>query len=253
MSKIIFVFVIFTILPNRILSQQQIPSTLKGKVVADANATEGIYIINLKTEKATVTDENGYFFIEASVCDTLMFSSIQFKGLKIELSPNDFSKGLLIVKMKPIMNQLKEVLVFQYKNINAVALGIIPKGQRSYTAAERRLKAATGYDARIGLNTSLSIDPLLNLFSGRAAMLRKELEVERKEILIQQIANLFDENYFLFRLKIPREYIKGFQFYIVENTSFVSTLQSKNKSMITFLIGELALKYNTIISDEKQN
>jgi len=71
--------------------------------------------------------------------------------------------------------------------------------------------------------------------------------------LIQQIANLFDENYFLFRLKIPREYIKGFQFYIVENTSFVSTLRSKNKAMITFLIGELALKYNEIISDETQD
>lgn len=253
MNRVLFAFVIFTIVSNRIIGQQLIPETLKGKVVADANNTKGIYIVNLKTEKSTVTDENGYFFIQASVCDTLMFSSTQFKGLKIELSPNDFSKELLIVKMKPFMNQLKEVLVYQYKNINAVALGIIPKGQRSYTPAERRLKAATGYDARIGLNTSLSIDPLLNMFSGRAAMLRKELEVERKEMLIKQIANLFDEDYFLIRLKIPREYIKGFQFYIVENTSFVSTLRSKNKSMIAFLIGELALKYNKIISDEKQN
>jgi hypothetical protein len=91
------------------------------------------------------------------------------------------------------------------------------------------------------------------MFSGRAAMLRKELEVERKEILMQQITDLFDEEYFLINLKIPREYIKGFQFYIVENTSFVSALRSKNKSMITFLIGELALKYNKISSDEKQN
>jgi len=91
------------------------------------------------------------------------------------------------------------------------------------------------------------------MFSGRAAMLRKELEVERKEMLIKQIANLFDEDYFLIRLKIPKEYIKGFQFYIVENTSFVSNLRSKKKSMIAFLIGELALKYNKIISDEKQN
>ncbi len=253
MNRVLLVFIIFTVVPNCTLGQQKTLETLKGKVVAESNSTEGIYIINLKTEKATVTDENGYFHIQVSVCDTLMFSSTQFKGLKIELSPNDFSKELLIVKMKPMMNQLKEVLVYQYKNINAVALGIIPKGQRSYTPAERRLKAATGYDAHIGLNTSLSIDPLLNMFSGRAAMLRKELEVERKEILMKQISTLFDEEYFLINLKIPKEYIKGFQFYIVENTSFVSTLRSKNKAMITFLIGELALKYNKIISDETQN
>ena len=253
MFRVLLVFILFIFIHNGVLGQKQVIETLKGKVVAPANNTAGIYIVNLKTEKGTVTDENGYFFIQAAVCDTLMFSSTQFKGLKIELTSNDFSKELLIVKMKPMMNQLKEVMVFQYKNINAVALGIIPKGQRSYTPAERRLKAATGYDAHIGLNTSLSIDPLLNMFSGRAAMLRKELEVERKEILMQQITDLFDEEYFLTNLKIPREYIKGFQFYIVENTSFVSTLRSKNKSMITFLIGELALKYNKISSDEKQN
>ena len=52
------------------------------------------------------------------------------------------------------MNQLKEVIVFQYKNINAVALGIISKNQRGYTPAERKL--ATTSSGRLN---PLGLDP----------------------------------------------------------------------------------------------
>ena len=240
MNKILLAFIVFTIVPNVAIAQEPLRKILKGKVIADANDLEGIYVINLKTEKSTVTDSNGNFSIPAAVCDTLMFSSIQFKGVKIELSEVDFDKDLLFVKMRLLMNQLKEVMVFQYKNINAVALGIIPKGQRSYTPAERKLATA-----------SSGLDPILNLFSGRLAMLRKEVEVEKKEILLHQIENMFDKEFFVNNLKIPEEYIKGFQYYIIENTSFVTILNAKNKSMASFLIGELAIKYNEIICDEK--
>lgn len=212
---------------------------------------EGIYVINLKTEKSTITNEGGYFLIHAAVGDTLMLSSVQFKGVRIALSEDDFCKELFFVKLTPLITQLKEVMIYQYKNINAVALGIIPKGQKSYTPAERRLKAATGFDARIGLNTSLSIDPLFNLLSGRTAELLKNVQVERKEYLLKRIGDMFDNDFYINKLKIPEEYIKGFQYYIVENTSFVSTLTANNKAMATFLMGELALKYIDIIANEK--
>lgn len=246
MNKILLALIVFTIVPNIAIAQEPVRKILKGKVIADAHDLEGIYVINLKTEKSTLTDSNGNFSIPAAVCDTLMFSSIQFKGVKIEISAADFDKDLFFVKMRLLMNQLKEVMVFQYKNINAVALGIIPKGQRSYTPAERKLATASS-----GRLNPLGLDPILNLFSGRTAMLRKEVEVEKKEILLHQIENMFDKEFFVNNLKIPEEYIKGFQYYIVENTSFVTILNAKNKSMASFLIGELAVKYNEIICDEK--
>ncbi|PWA06517.1 hypothetical protein [Flavobacterium psychrotolerans] len=251
MDKILIAFIVLTILPNKMVGQTPIHRILRGKVSADVHNMEGIYVINLKTEKSTITNEGGYFSIPATVGDTLVLSSIQFKGVKIALSEDDFCKELFFVKMMPLMTQLKEVMIYQYKNINAVVLGIIPKGQISYTPAERRLKAATGLDARIGLNTSLSIDPLFNLLSGRTAELLKNVQVERKEYLLKRIGDMFDNDFYRNKLKIPEEYIKGFQYYIVENTSFVSTLNANNKAMATFLMGELALKYIDIIANEK--
>lgn len=252
MNKLLRIILILTALPFCMVAQQTERKILKGKVTATVSNLEGIYVINLNSEKSTTTERSGYFNIPVTVGDSLMLSSIQFKGIKVVITELDLKKELFFVKMHPLMTQLEEVTVFQYKNINAVALGIIPKGQKSYTPAERRLRTATGLDARIGLNTSITIDPLLNLLSGRTAELLKNIEVERKEFLLQKIQNQFEKDYFISKLKIPEEYVKGFQYYIVENDRFVTLMNSKNNTMTTFFMGELAVAYLEIITREKK-
>ena len=52
------------------LSNGQVTTASKkinGKVTADYNDLESIYIVNLKTEKSTLTERGGYFSINASV------------------------------------------------------------------------------------------------------------------------------------------------------------------------------------------
>ena len=251
MHKYFFAFVVFSIVPNKMLGQESVRKNLQGKVSAYANNLSNIYIINIQTEENAITEDNGYFNIRAKVGDTLMFTSTQFKGRKLAIAEDDFSSELLLVKLQPAMNQLQEVQIYQYKNINAVALGIIPKGQRTYTPAERKLKSATATDAQFGLNTVVTIDPLFNFLSGRTAELKKNLIIERKEALLAQIEALFEKEYFTEKLKIPEEHVKGFQYYIVENPRFVQTLYAKNKSLATFLMGELATKYAEIIATEE--
>ncbi len=240
------------IIPLAISAQQPVRKNLKGKIVADANNLDQIYVLNLKIQDAAMTHNGGFFVLPVAVGDTLMLSSTEFKAVKVVVKEEDLSTALLLIKMQPLMHQLNEVMVFQYKNINAVALGIIPKGQRTYTPAERKLRTATGLDAKIGLNTSLTIDPLFNMFSGRTAMLKKELVVERKEFNIDKIQNMFTEEFFTGKLKIPSEYIKGFEYYLVENNKFVTVLNTKNKPLATFMMGDLAAKYLEIIDCEKK-
>ena len=82
-------------------------------------------------------------------------------------------------------------------------------------------------------------------------MLKKELEVEKKEHLLSIFGALFDDTYFTKTLKIPVDYIKGFQYYCIEDKNFGEVLKSKNKTKIEFLIVPLAVKYNETISGEK--
>jgi len=243
------IFSIFLFLTNLLHGQGTIaPKIINGKVTANHNELEGIYIINLKSEKTTLTERGGYFSIKANVGDTLMFTSIQFKSLKVEVKEKDFGEDLFFVKMETLVRLLDEVRINEYKNINAVSLGIVPANIKRYTPAERKLKTASDADAQFGTNTSVGLDPLFNWLSGRTAMLKKEVEVEKKETLLDKINDLFGEKYFKETLKIPEEYIKGFQFYVVEDLKFTEALNAKNKTMATFIMNELAVKYKELLA-----
>ena len=251
MIRIVYLFLAFV--ASNVFSQEMARVQLKGKLTADVTVLEGIYVINKVTAQASVSDKNGNFSILAKVGDTLIFSERQYEEVKIVLIQGHFDQETLIVKMTPVVNRLREVIV---KNgINAVSMGIIPKGQKSYTPAERRLNTATNLNASANAGSmmggSISADPLLNWFSGRTKMLKKEVAVEKKETNLRQLEHMYTIDFFVDKLKIPSEYVKGFEYYVVENEYFVSILKSKNLAMTTFLITELAIKYKEIIAIEK--
>lgn len=251
-STLLFIFVLIV---TSSFSQEFTRVKVKGMVKANSYDLEGIYVINLKTEQSTITGKDGVFFIDAAAGETLLFSAIHLKEFRVELSQNDFQKELFEVKMELRINQLNEVLIKRYDYINAVSLGISPSGIKHLTQAERHLKTATGLNPTASAGSmaggSVALDPLLNLISGRTAMLKKELEAEKKLSYIQLLDYMFDERYYHNNLKIPPEYIKGFKYYAVDNVGFTNVLKQKNKTTIDFLLGELANKYLEIIGSEK--
>jgi hypothetical protein len=247
-------FIMF--LSTAALAQGSASSALKGKVNADGFNVDGIYVINLSTEKAVITDSEGYFAIDGRAGDTLLLSSVQYKSRRVVLTSENFENRLFFVKMEPIMNQLDEVVIRRYNNINAVSLGIIPANQKSYTAAERKLKTATGLNASATAGSmaggSISADPLLNLISGRTAMLKKELVIEKKEAYLAILDEMFDKDHYINNFKIPLDYVRGFQYYAVDNDKFTKILNEKNITTTEFLLGELAIKYKEIIARENK-
>lgn len=231
---------------TQLFGQTNIAEACHGKVNSDMSNLEGIYVINLNNENAAITDTKGYFSIKANVGDNLLFSSVQFKSVNKIISTQDLSH-LFFVNMHPIMNELREVVV-KRTSVSAESLGIIPYGQKKYTPAERKYAAASS-----GRLNPMGLDPLLNYFSGRTAMLKKELEVEKKEGYLVQLENLFDKNHYVNTLHIPSDYVKGFLYFAVENPKFTRVLKTKNRTSIEFLMSELAVQYKEIITADKLN
>jgi hypothetical protein len=237
-------------------SQSQDRSVINGKIAANTSDLEGVYVINAQTEAMTTTDETGAFSISAKEGDTLVFSSIQFKENKVLLIAENFSDLHFTVKLNMVMHQLQEVVIRNYNGINATSLGIVPYGQKKYTEAERKLHTATALNPTANAGSmaggSISADPLLNFFSGRTAMLKKEVAVEKKEAFMKLLEHMFSIDHFVNRLQIPLEYVKGFEYYAVENDKFTVILNSKNKTSTEFLLAELAVKYKEIIAIENK-
>jgi hypothetical protein len=232
-------------------AQEPVRKTLNGKVTASISDLDNIYVVNLKTENGTLTQRGGYFSIAAAAGDTLMFSAVHIIGKRVAIGTYDLEKELYFVKVEPMVTQLEEVKVDEYRSISAESLGIVPKGQKKYTPAERKLATATGLsgDTNSGA-AAVGMDPLLNWMSGRTAMLKKEAEVEKKELWLKRLTDMFEENYFVETLKIPLEYVDGFRRYLVEDEKFLANIKSKNKTMAAFLLADLAVKYNDIIKVE---
>lgn len=235
-----FLLILFVVLSQMTFGQIASEKLLHGKIMVESGNVGGVTIINLVNEKTAISDGNGEFFILAKAEDLLVFSSVNLEYYRRIIDDEDFKVEVLTIKMTAIITELEEVIVNKHPEINAVSLGISPKGIKQYTPAERRLYTAS----------STPIDALLNIMSGRTEMLEKELEVEKKERLLAYIGALFDDEYYGETLKIPANYIKGFQYYCVEEEEFAKSLRSKNKAMIKLLIVPLAEKYNKIIADE---
>ncbi len=247
-------FFLVAVLSQNSWAQNQERSVINGKIKANTNDLEGVYVVNAKTEEMTTTDASGAFSILAKPDDTLVFSSIQFKESRVLLAAENFTDLNFTVKLSLVMHQLQEVVVRRYDNINAVSLGIVPAGQKTYTEAERKLHTGTALNPEASTSGmaggSISADPMFNFFSGRTAMLKKEVEVEKKEFFMKLLEKMFSLEHFVERLQIPLEYVKGFEYYAVENDKFTAILNSKNKTSTEFLLGELAVKYKEMIAGE---
>lgn len=215
---------------------------IRGKITADSVAVDRINIVNITTEKATVSDAKGFFTIPVKEGDVLVFTAVNLEGLRRKITKEDLIEEVLTVIMLPKSIILNEVVVNE-SSITAESLRIIPYGQKNYTPSERKLYTAT---------SGGGIDGLLNAISGRKAMLKKEIAIEKKEQLLARIDVLFEDKYYTETLKIPSDYIKGFQYYAIEDAVLANAVRDKNKTLIMFLIVKLAENYNKTIALENK-
>jgi len=221
--------------------QNNTSKEITGQIFEQSSNVEGVNIINNTTQVTAVSNAAGVFTIVVREGDVLVFSAVNLEPFKRRITFEDLNSASVIIKMSAKEIELKEVIVNDNGGITAENLGVIPYGQKKYTPAERKVYTAT----------STPGDMLLNAISGRTAMLKKEVNVEKKEMLFRKIEYLFDENYYTERLKIPVADIKGFQLYCVDDPEFAVSLDTKNKTMSMFLITDLARKYLTILENEK--
>lgn len=241
MKKNNTLYILLLFFTQLVLGQTNSDKLISARIVVDSTNVENVNIVNTRSEKTSVSDKNGFFQIVVNVGDVLVLTAVNLETRSKKITDEDLKTEIVNLKMTPKVTQLKEVNVNDNANINAENLGIIPKGQKQYSPAERKL-----YTAKSGL-----LDPLLNKISGRTTMLKKEAQVERNEKLLLKLDGYYEENYYLDVLKISKDYIKGFQYYLIEDEDFVKALEAKNKTMTLFLVKRLAANYNQILSNEK--
>lgn len=228
-SKIIL-FVL--ILHNLIFSQSE--KIISGQLICNEEILQGIVILNLVTEKETVSDFEGRFSIAAKPEDLLVIQSNNFDYVRKIIDDADFKKGHISLYLTKKVEQLEEVKIVNYPTINAVSLGVLSQPAKVYTVAERRLFTA---------QSEGGVGQLINYFSGRTKMLKRYAAFEKIEIRSEKLSNMFDDTYYITTLNIPEDKIRAFQNFAAEDASIIEPLKKKNKFLVAFALVPLAKQF----------
>ena len=250
-------FLLFFSLANTILlfAQDDELHFMRGKVICENIDLSSVIIENQRSQSSVSPEINGNFSLFVKTGDQLIFRGLAVDTKTIEISKEDLSKKIITITLFPKIIPLENVDIKTYPNINAVSLGILEKPAKKYTPAERKLAAAGEFHWYSPLLIPLggmSVDGLINAISGRTAMLKKELEIEKKETLLKKIEYQYDMDFFTNNLKIPQEYVKGFWYFAIEEPRLVTEINAKNIAMSKFIFAELATKYLELLQSKSE-
>jgi len=148
------------------------------------------------------------------------------------ISLNDLNNQLIIIMTSKVV-ELDEVVIENHAGINAVDLGILSQPAKKYSIAERRYRAGTRGP----------VNKLINLFGNQKRNLKNNMNVESKVVALSKLDGMFLDKFYVETLKIPLIEIKAFHYFLIEDKAFNDILNSKNKSLITFSMMDMAKKY----------
>ncbi len=105
--------IFFLLISGYVSAQDMISGTVMN--AANDKPIENVHIVNLNQVKGAVTDENGEFKLQATVNDTLYFSYLGFRSIRVRVTNDWLKYGNVKVKMTELGFALEEVTVNSVK------------------------------------------------------------------------------------------------------------------------------------------
>ncbi|GAA4900809.1 carboxypeptidase-like regulatory domain-containing protein [Flaviramulus aquimarinus] len=179
---------------------------------ADDSALESVNIVNLNQVIGTTTNNKGEFSISAEVNDTLHFSYLGFKSIKVRVT-NDWLKfGSSKIELTELALALEEVVVNQLKLTGYLEVDIkqVPIINDNYRYSISGLEG-TGYEAskKSGLTKVIGsifnpADFLHRMFGKKPNELRKLKKMKQDDEIRNLLASRFDREMLTVLLQVDR-------------------------------------------------
>ncbi len=221
---------------------------LRGQVVASDGDVVGVVVQNIVSERAVITDVDGFFSITAQLNDTLVFSAVQYKRKVLPVNEVLWNTNFFTIRLEEFVNELREVVVKPYdlsgdlsqdltkltleKDVSAEALNL-PNAHRSIPSqSERKLMQATYGKFNPMMILSPPLDPIINAITGRTKMLKNRVKVDGEYARTQRVQDFYADSLFLTALKIPMEKIDDFMYFCEVDEAFQTIVDSHDKLKI---------------------
>lgn len=219
---------------------------ISGVVRDSLGVVKNAHIVNLKSGKGTVSNDQGEFEISVNLGDELEITSVQhtktivtianitLKSRKIEIILKIKTYELEEFQLKKtnligsLGIDLKDVPIDNTPKIDAVSLGLPFAGMKILSPIDRKIRTATSASGGIPL------DFMLNVISGRLKKLKEEKRVIAENDDIQYMHEsyrFFIQDYF----KIKKDELYRFLQFCVEDPRYRRNMLKDKLKMISFL------------------
>lgn len=188
---------------------------ISGTVMNAANdkPIENAHIVNLNQVKGAVSSEDGEFQLQATVNDTLYFSYLGFRSIKVRVTNDWLKYGRVKVKMTELGIALEEVVISPvtltgYLEIDAKNIPIYENYRYSisglntgYEGGEENSPSAV---SRIIGSLFNPADVLHNIFGKKPQQMRKLRKMKDDDKIRELLRNKFDRETLMALLQINR-------------------------------------------------
>lgn len=211
-SHLFFLFVLFTC---SLVCGQTPTVLLQGKVMNDNTDAfmPSVHVLNLSSVEGVITDKEGTFEIAVQANDTLYFSYLGFKPLKVAVSNDMIKLGPPIFRLTSISFALEEVIVKPYQltgylEIDVRKVPLNPAGRYRIPGLPQ-----SGYEAGNSNRSSISkaigalfnpADFLYNLFGKNPKQMRKLKKMREDDAIRNLLSTKFDREVLVQLLGIDR-------------------------------------------------
>ena len=211
MKKHLFLFVFLFV---SIALVAQVEDKAMGVVVNATGNTplENVNIVNLNQVVGTTTNDKGEFAINAKVNDTLHFSYLGFKSIKVRVTSDWLRFGNAEIALTELALALEEVVVNQLKLTGYLEVDIkqVPIINDNYRYSISGLPS-TGYEARKPSSVNKILGSIFNpadflhrMFGKKPNELRKLKKMKEDDEIRNLLATRFDREMLTVLLQVDR-------------------------------------------------
>lgn len=220
-------------------SQDDDRQYLRGQVLYRNVSVPNENVINVNTERATITNEKGEFGIRVKAGDQLVFTAINYQMMVVEITPEILANNRLVVEVNEKVTELEEVVVtpenqekfLQLKNRELLLEQYEYETDRS-TGVENISLSQTNRGMKDGLN-------FVNIFKALLLATKGDSDTDEREPLkvSEVLRQVYDDQFFVADLKLPQDKIDDFLLYCDLQLPGRELLQKRNEfQLIDFLV-----------------
>ncbi len=265
----VITLLLFTVSPLLAQENTQLTGTVSAPFLDEAS----IHIINSTQQTGTVNLKSGTYQILVKENDELLFSSVQYKNVTIQITSEIIEKGILDVVLVEDLNVLDEVNISNVEltgNLNTDIANIpvikdLPINIKFGDIKNMRFASDINDPQSAPLNLALGQRPglpggdLLGIIGlilspilpdSKPAEIKLDLnKYKNNPDIIAQLRELFDVKFFTETLEIKPDYIDAFIYYANDNGLGAILVKKQNKlALIEFLIQQSKV-YNSTSLD----